>query len=185
MAMGWCRECKVKVSSEAKVCPSCGAPNPYKASRVGAFGWIGAGAVGLLAFTMCSPKEDRAPGAATASNAPRATPAKTAAQLELENRQAMQTLKPAELRPILADKLLPYCKAANSSLNYIQVEVRGTALYCVHDFYNRYSLSIGPLAKAIEAFHGEWRAELLHAGVKRIGVYGKGEHASGAWFTID
>lgn len=156
-------------------------PDKAEPKRVGLVGWLGVGLVGFLAFTMCSPAEERTTAPA---QQPQQPPAKTAAQLELENRHAMQRLKPAELRPILADKLLPYCVAANRSLNYIRAEVRGTALYCVHDFYNRYSLSVGPLAKSIEAFAEEWRAELLHAGVKRVGVYGRGEYASGAWFDI-
>ncbi len=186
MTIGYCRECKAKVSSEAKVCPSCGVPNPYRPKRIGVLGWLGAGFVGILAFTMCSPSERPATSASTPGAGSQSVPAaKTASQIELEKRLALQKLKPQELRPILADKLLPVCQRSNPSLNYIKVEVRGTALFCVHTFYSEHSLKIGPLGPAISAWMEEWTAELRHAGVKRVGVYGTGEFASGSWFKFE
>jgi hypothetical protein len=186
MAMGVCRECGNKVSSEAPTCPKCGATNPYKAKRIGVIGWLGVGLVGLVAFTMCTPRDEAPTRTVASTTNPPATqsPTKSLAQIETENRAAMLKLEPKQLRPIIADKLLPICEKANPSLNYIKTEVRGTAIYCVHSFYSQHSLSIGPLAGQLERFINDWQIELSRAGVKRVGVYGTGEFATGSYFDL-
>lgn len=184
MAIGVCRECGQKISSEAASCPKCGAAKPYKSKQIGLFGWIGVGFVGFVAFTMCTPRNDLPTSTPSVQISPTNPTAKTAAQLDAENRAAMLQLKPQQLRPMLADKLLPVCQRENPSLNYIKTEVRGTAIYCIHSFYSSQSLSIGPLAKGLERFISDWEKELRHAGIKRVGVYGVGEYASGSYFDL-
>jgi hypothetical protein len=186
MAMGVCRECGTKVSSEAATCPKCGATNPYKPKRIGVLGWIGVGFVGLVAFTMCTPRDEPTPSSVASSSAAPSSQrtTKSLAEIEAENRAAMAKLEPKQLRAILADKLLPVCERANPSLNYIKAEVRGTAIYCIHSFYSQHSLSIGPLAGQLERFINEWQSELSRAGVKRVGVYGTGEFATGSFFDL-
>jgi hypothetical protein len=182
MAMGRCRECKKPVSSEAVTCPSCGVSKPYVAKKIGVLGWVGVALVGALFFTTCSNLENATKPSTSAS--PSSPPRPTEAQLEAANRLAMQSLKPAEVRVMMKDKLLVLCERASPSLNYIKAEVRGSALYCVHSFYSQHSLSIGSLAPVMSAWVQEWQPELKQAGIKRVGVYGTGEFASGSWFEI-
>lgn len=185
MAMGVCRECNKAVSSEAKACPSCGAADPFKPKRIGVLGWLGVGFVGLLAFTMCTPRDDASTAVTAKPTGSGGPPPKSESQIALEKRLALQSLKPNDLRPILANELQALCTLINPSLNYIKGEVRGTAIYCVHTFYNEHSLKVGRLGPAMSAWAQDWTAELRHAGVKRVGVYGTGEYASGSWFVLD
>lgn len=186
MTMGRCRECKKPVSSEAAACPSCGVAKPYVAKKIGLFGWVGVTMVGGIFFSTCSSidRSSRSAASAAPNSTSAQSSAQTAAEIQANNRQALQRLKPAEVRAIMKGKLLEVCERASPSLNYIKTEIRGTALYCVHSFYSEHTLSIGSLAPIMSAWVGEWEAELKMAGIKRVGVFGSGDYPSGSWFNI-
>ena len=169
MAIGVCRECEQKVSSEAPTCPKCGAVKPFKEKRIGVFGYIGVGFVGLVAFTMCSPKAD-VPATQVSNSTPAQPIGKTLQQIETENRVAISTLDPKQIRAVLSDKLLAVCQRSSPNLNYIKAEVRGNSIFCVHSFYSQHSLSIGSLARYLEQFINEWQSELKSAEIKRVGT---------------
>ena len=185
MAIGVCRECGNKVSSEADVCPRCGAPCPYREKRTAVVVWIGAVFLGLSILAMCAPQNGR-PVQPTASDLPPQSPRpKTGAEIEAENRAAVRSLPSQQLRPVLADRLLLACQRAAPHLNYVKTSVRGNAILCVHSFYSEHSLQIGPLAGEIERFIGDWGGELRRAGIKRVGVWGTGEFATGSYCDLN
>lgn len=93
-------------------------------------------------------------------------------------------MPPKEMADYLKPKLLEVCERQSRNFNYIEVKIRGQGMYCVHDFYNNYSLSIGSLAPAIAGFVSENRQWLIKAKINKVGVYGRGEYASGQWYEV-
>lgn len=94
----------------------------------------------------------------------------------------------AEALEFFRGQLLEHCVNEDSHLNYIKVVMRkadgGTGLYCVHDFYSRYSLSAGSRGPSLSRFVDHWRVELRQHKVTRVGVWGSDADDSGAWFSL-
>lgn len=77
---------------------------------------------------------------------------------------------------------------ANPQLNFIQSKLTkmkgGYALWAVHDYFSRYTFSIGSDAKVVQAWIDENRTELHNAEIVRVGVMGRGGFASYCWFDV-
>lgn len=87
-----------------------------------------------------------------------------------------------------AARLLEHCRTEDPRLNYIRVVQRkadgGVALYCVHDFYSRYSFSAGSRGPAMTRFIDHWHTELRQHQVTRVGVWSADAEDNGVWFEI-
>jgi len=103
------------------------------------------------------------------------------AQAEAEYKKLEQSMLAQmtddQLRKALATKYKSLIQEANPSLNGIQVYYDEWApdksrfkLYAHHPNFSKFSFSSGPLAKQVEQWESEHRAELRRAGVVRIGV---------------
>lgn len=184
-----CRECGKPVSSEAKTCPSCGIakPAPNKGLSMAAqIRWAFLLVFGFFVFKLATPTDDQPTGAPTSTQqtATARDPDIVRQEQVAAERDRIAKMPRAELVKMLSDELLPVCKAANRSLNYIEVKTRGNGLYCVHDFYSQHTLSIGPLGPAMGRFVEERGEELKRARLTRVGVWGTGEYASGSYFDV-
>jgi hypothetical protein len=105
-------------------------------------------------------------------------------QNEAAERERLEKMAPAELAKQLQAEMEAVCQAANPGLNYIKASRRGAGLYCVHDFYSRYSMSSGPLAPLLNEYASRRSAELKRLKITRIGAWGTGEYASGSWIDL-
>lgn len=188
MGMMACRECGKPVSSEAPSCPHCGVLKPVKPEKpkqVGGWGIAAALVVGFFFFKACSPNDPPPARPAAQSAAPVKSPEAIRQEQAAAERERVAKMTPAQTVEYLRPKLLVICQAMNRQYNHIEVRQRGDGLYCVHEFYSQYTLSAGPLAQAMQAYINEYRGELLKAKVKKVGVYGRGEFASGQWYVVD
>lgn len=187
MALAPCRECGKQVSTQAPTCPNCGAARPVEAPKKAVWPFVvaigGAAVLWQLAVGSpgsTSPTERGAPP-------PPVQPAK-AEPTALENYHAAFALDQKAARQWLADRLLEFCSREDRHLNYIKVAVRpagkGVSLYCVHDLYTKHALSAGSRGPALSRWVFDHKALLAKNGVVRVGVWGTGDYASGAWFEV-
>jgi hypothetical protein len=63
--------------------------------------------------------------------------------------------------------------------------VQTAAIYCQHELFGQYTFSSGQLARDVQAFITEWHSELRELRINRVGVYGRGEYATGVWYTVE
>ena len=180
MAIGKCRECGAEVSDEAKTCPKCGVSKPVK-QPIGRLGILGIAIVGYVAFQMFSPSDGSSPTQPQQAKAPVLAAAAPAARSRQELVAEMDTGK---AMAAVREELNKVCQRVNAQYNHLRVEVRGSTLYCVHDFYSQYSLSAGALAPALESFIVDWQTQLRRLKIKRVGVSGTGEYATSAWYDV-
>ena len=156
-------------------------PGLVKWLFIAGFGWV------IFSITTCSQRAEKVPLDApkyVASPAAQAAPAEPV-KTERERKHDTVMAHKGQGLIVLKDELLKVCELAAPHYNFIKAQQRGNGLFCVHDFYNQYSLSAGNDAKLIGAFVSEWSQELRHLKIKRVGVYGTGEYASGQWFNVD
>jgi hypothetical protein len=178
MAIVTCRECKKPVSSEAKLCPHCGARprNPHTGLKVLII------FVGLFAIFSILEHKAHPPGEEGARDSRPVAPDLRA--VERARYLADVGLDQPGARRAAAARLKEFCASHDRHLNYIEVKLRGTGLYCVHAFYSRLALSAGTLGPDM----GQWVADndelLRKSKITRVGVWGTGEYASGAWFDV-
>jgi hypothetical protein len=191
MALTKCHECGAQVSTEAAACPACGA-KPKKRRGLGT--WLLVGFAGYFVYTCSSVvgKLSDTPARASTTSTPAVatlSAAETARQQEIQNYQAAFALDEKGGRQYLADRLQAHCDQEDRHLNYIKVKQRpagkGVGLFCVHDLYTKHALSAGKRGPTL----GRWvsdNAELLRKNkVTRVGVWGTGDYASGAWFDVN
>ena len=156
-------------------------PGLVKWLFIAGFGWV------VFSITTCSQRAEKVPLDAPKYTATTATPAAPVEPVKTERERKHDTIMANKGQGLIVMKaeLLKVCEFAAPHYNYSTTKQRGNGLFCVHDFYNQYSLSAGNDAKLIGAFVSEWSQELRHLGIKRVGVYGTGEYASGQWFNVD
>lgn len=159
--------------------------------------WGLLGGVVILLLSMCMDNEKPAapitavpqvPAQPAEPPKPRQTAVELAAEMKEARRQILLALPRPQAQAKLADALRHVCVAEDGHLNHIGSAVRksgaGVGIYCVHDFYGRYSLSSGSLALQLSRFIDEWRSELLEFRINRVGVWGTGEFSSGVWYEV-
>lgn len=182
MSLMPCKECGKNVSSEAKACPNCGAAVH---ERTGLGTWV----FFLFMLAVLGKVLIETQGSSTPAVAQAAMPKLDVSPVALEKYRAPFLLNQKDGRKLLADELLELCRREDGHLNYIAVKVRpagkGAGLYCVHDFYNRYSLSLGSRAPAMSSWVSDHHALLAQNKITRVGVWGTGEYATGAWFEVN
>lgn len=185
MALITCRECNKEVSSEAKVCPHCGAKPRNEHTGLKVLVLI----VGVLTIYGILDYKAHPPGATTSTAIDTRPPAPDLKALERANYEAALALEPKAAREYAAARLKEFCSGQDTHLNYIEVKVRragrSTALYCVHDLYTKYALSSGSRGPNLGRWVTDHRALLMKAKVDHVGVQGTGDFASGASFEVN
>ena len=80
------------------------------------------------------------------------------------------------------------CARLQPRLNYIKVVERKHGktygLYCVHSMFNKYTCDVGDFCPTLATFIPSNLSRLRTGMVSRIGVWGTGEYASGAWYEV-
>jgi hypothetical protein len=182
MSLVKCRECGTEVSTTAKACPKCGAAPPKKTSVAT---WVMGGIFALALWNfMTGGYFSSSPSNAAVPDSRPSIPLPDPKQERIANYQAAFALDQKAGRQWLLDRLREFCEAQDKHLNYIKVTIRGDAMYCVHDFYTKYALSSGKRGPALGEWVSEHFALLEKNKVTRVGVWGTGEHSSGAWFNV-
>jgi hypothetical protein len=184
-----CRECKKEISDSAAACPHCGAPTFPKKRPVSKMGTAIAILVGLWVLIKITSPGDSSPIASTsAASTPSTSVATPQPDPVQQNYQAAFAMDQKGAREYLKDRLQEFCQKEDAHLNYIEARIRpagkGVALYCVHDFYTKYALSSGSRGPSLDRWVGDHQALLAKNNVTRVGVWGTGSNASGAWFEV-
>jgi hypothetical protein len=108
----------------------------------------------------------------------------TAGHAQSNSAAAAKNLDSKGARAYVTDRLQEFCERANPHLNWIKVSVRGNGLFCVHDLFGRYTLSAGSFGPAMGSWVSQHEEALKKAKISRVGVWGTGSYATGAYFDV-
>jgi len=93
------------------------------------------------------------------------------------------------MRRVWANIYQGFVQSENTHLNYIDVKLvkhkRGYTLYATHEYFTQYTFTIGSFGPNVANWIGKSRSSLLECGITRVGVAGRGEYASYAWYDVD
>ena len=107
------------------------------------------------------------------------------AEVRLSAERAAEALR---LREMLQAEYEVLLSDANPHLNYIKTALSkhkgGFVLWGVHDYFSRYTFSIGDDAKVVSAWIARNRSHLEKAGIVRVGVQSQEGWGGSCWFDI-
>ncbi|MCI0391005.1 MAG: hypothetical protein MOB07_19850 [Acidobacteria bacterium] len=96
---------------------------------------------------------------------------------------------PEQKRELLKESYKVALSLANPHLNYIETSISkqkgGYALFASHEYFGRYTFSIGGNAKVVEEWIAKNRNALYHAKIVRVGVRDKQGYGGSIWFNIE
>jgi len=74
-------------------------------------------------------------------------------------------------------------------VNYIETSISkqkgGYALFASHEYFGRYTFSIGGTSKVLEEWIDNNRNALHHAKIVRVGVRDKQDYGGSVWFNVE
>ena len=129
------------------------------------------GVLGLWAQSRQAAIEPSTQAATVAS----ATPAPT-----LQAFENAEQLRESYAR--LASKLWPNYNGIDAKLE--RLPGGGFALLAHHVYFSEYTFAAGAEARLIEQYALSYASELKRFNVRRVGVYGVGDYASGVWYFV-
>jgi hypothetical protein len=102
--------------------------------------------------------------------------------------KVIEPLREPQLREALRAQYQQFAAATFSNLNGIQTKLTpakgGYALWATHEYFNRYTFSIGPAAPVVSAWIAAHREELLAARIVRVGVMGRDSYDGYCYFDV-
>ena len=101
----------------------------------------------------------------------------------------LPTLHPLEFRrERLAESYLFKVQTEESHLNHIQTKITktkgGYALWTVHDYFGRYSFSIGSLGPSVQSWISENYGDLKASQITRVGVKNAQGYGGSVWYEV-
>lgn len=91
-------------------------------------------------------------------------------------------------RNFMASILLAAVQDASPHLNHMDKRIQkvkgGYQILIVHDFFSKYTLSAGRVDGVFQNWMRTNESDLKKAGVVRVGVWGAGQYATGAYFDL-